>query len=153
MEEKHPFSGWPPLSEADTLRDGKPGSLLGEEVVLTPLSSTLGRWPSAFGSRRSWPSGPRPEQEKTESCLPRKRTAESRAAETYVELIGAINFLRVGRNRMSRSRPSGLRPALKLRARPEKPRRHSHRKSRTEPLLPFGSADATHAGETLCVRR
>ena len=125
----------------------KPVSLLDEEVVLSLLSSTLGRSPSAFGSRRSWPSGPRPEQEKTESCLPRKRTVESRAAETYVELIGAITFLRIGRNTMSRSRPSGLR----TRRRPT--RRHSHRKWRTEPLLSFGSADATHAGETFSVRR
>ena len=59
----------------------KPVSLLDEGVVLSLLSSTLGRSPSAFGSR-SWPSGPRPEQEKTKSCLPRKRTVESRAAET-----------------------------------------------------------------------
>lgn len=112
MEEKHAFSGWP-LSEADI--PGMASDLwacwMNEEVV--PVSSTRGRSPSALGCRRSWPSRPHPEQEKTESCLPRKKPVESRAAQTYVEFIGAITFLLTGRNRMSRSRPSGLRTRRK----------------------------------------
>ena len=46
------------------------------------------------------------------ACL-EKKTVESRAAQTYVELIGAITFLHTGRNRMSRSRPRGLRTRRK----------------------------------------
>ncbi|KAB0388566.1 hypothetical protein E2I00_018866, partial [Balaenoptera physalus] len=56
------------------------------------------RSPTAFGSRRSFPSERTQNKKQTESRLPRKRTVESRAAETYVELIGANTFLCTGRN-------------------------------------------------------
>ena len=130
-------------------------SLLDEEVV--PLSSSRGRSPSALGSRRSWPSGPRPEQEKTESCLPRKKNCRISSSADICRAHRSHYFSSHWTKQDVSFKAKRLKDAAKthtqLPVRPEEPRRLSHRKWRTELLLPFGSADATDASETLCVRR
>ena len=144
--------------ETEALRGDKYVSLADEEVdsinVLSPILSYV---PEARRRGRSAPD-PSPNARarskmQTESRLPRKRTIDSLAGETHVELIG-VSTSHEKELRTSRPTPCGFRTRRRLTASPpEEPRRPPRRKWRKEPRLSLAFVDRTQVGEEGCAGR